>query len=391
MSLDSLLEEVLAKNGSDLHLKVGRPPLIRVSGDLLPSEHPPLSADEIKAMVFSCFSELRAKQFQEELEVDFSYLIPEKARFRGNAFYQMGQIGAVFRYIPLHVPTIDELGLPEVLKEIALRQQGLVLFTGPTGVGKTTSMAAMVEHINQNRPCHIVTFEDPIEFVFTDRLATINQRQLGSDIRSFEQGLKHVLRQDPDVILMGEMRDIETIESAMHASETGHLVFSTLHTNDCKQTIDRVLDMFQGDKMLQLRSMLANTLLGVLSQLLVRRADGNGRLAAVEIMVNTPHVRQLIEKGETAEIEKAMRTGKFYYMQTFNQHLARMVVEGLITAEEALENSAAPSDLKLMLRGVTTGTESIQQSEKERPEPAAKPGEEAPRKKPSITRPLRNA
>jgi len=364
--LEKLLSELLEKQGSDLHLKVGRPPLMRISGDLIPSDGPALTEDEVKEMVFGLLGEERARRFQKEREVDFSYLLPGKSRFRVNAFFQMEKIGAVFRSIPIHPPTIDELGLPPVLKEIALRKQGLVLFTGPTGVGKTTSMAAVIEHINTNRPCHVMTLEDPVEFVFTDKLATINQRQLGSDTLSLEQALKHVLRQDPDVILMGEMRDIDTMETAMHAAETGHLVLSTIHTNNCTQTMDRILDMFHGAKMHQLRSMLAQTLLAILSQRLVRRADGAGRVAAVEILINTPNIKQLIEEGNVNQIEKAMRIGGYYQMQTFNQHLAKMVMDGVITAEEALANSSSPTDLRLLLRGVATGTESIDQAEKER-------------------------
>ncbi len=386
-NLEELLNELLEKQGSDLHLKVGRPPLMRLSGDLLATDHPPLTEEDVKEMVFGILGGLRAKKFEEEREIDFSYLLPGRARFRVNAFFQMDRIGAVFRSIPVNPPTIDELGLPPVLKEIGLRKQGLVLFTGPTGVGKTTSMATMIEHINTHRPCHVMTMEDPVEFVFTDKLATINQRQLGSDTRSLEQALRHVLRQDPDVILMGEMRDLETMETGMHAAETGHLVLSTIHTNDCTQTIDRILDMFHGEKMHQLRSMLAQTLLAVLSQRLVRSADGAGRIAAVEILINTPHIKQLIEKGDINQIEKAMRTGGFYQMQTFNQHLARMVTDGVITAEEALANTSAPSDLRLLLRGVAIGTESIEQAEKERLATGeTSRGSEGKKPKPSIGR-----
>jgi len=368
MNLDELLEEVLESNGSDLHLKVGRPPLMRKDGVLKPTSHPPVAEEELKEVLYGIMTEKLIKFFEENLEVDFAHILPGKARFRVNVFYQRGKLGTVMRLIPLKIPTIDELELPSCLKDITLEKQGMILVTGPTGSGKSTSMASMIEHINRNVPCHVVTIEDPIEYVYEDDVATINQRQLGVDTLSLDQALKHVLRQDPDVILMGEMRDIETIQTAMHAAETGHLVFSTLHTNDAKQTVDRILDMFYGEKMHQLRAMLSQTLLAVLSQRLVRRADGNGRIAAVEILYNSPNVKQLIEAGNTNEIEKAMKTGSYYHMQTFNQHFAKLVSEGIITAEEALANTSNESDLRLMLRGVATGAASIEQQEAEKAE-----------------------
>ena len=365
MDLDALLKELYENKGSDLHLKVGRPPLMRTHGLLKPTSHPPVNEDELKEALSRIMTEKLAGMFERQLEADFAYHLPGKARFRVNAFYQQGHVGVVMRLIPLKIPTVEDLDLPACLKDIALENQGMVLVTGPTGCGKSTSMASMINHINRNKPCHIVTMEDPIEFIYEDDVATINQRQLGVDTLSLDEALKHVLRQDPDIILMGEMRDAVTAQTAMHAAETGHLVFSTLHTNDAKQTIDRILDMFKDEKIHQLRDMLAQTLLAVVSQRLVRRADGNGRLAVVEILYNSPNIQQLIEAGNTNEIEKAMKAGGYYNMQTFNQHFVQLVGGGIVTTEEALANTTNESDLKLMLRGVSTGTASIEQEAKE--------------------------
>jgi len=275
-------------------------------------------------------------------------------------FHQRGELGMVCRMIPLKVPTLDEMGLPDAFKEVALRKQGLVLVTGPTGSGKSTSMAAMVQHINEHQYRHVVSLEDPIEFVHTDMNSTINQRELGLDTWTLDEALKRVLRQDPDVILIGEMRDPSTMETAMRAAETGHLVMSTLHTNDAKQSMDRILDSFTGPVQNQIRTLLSLTLLAVFSQRLVPRADGTGRSAAVEIMVNSPAVAKLLAEGHTRDLEAAIAKSTGYYgMITFNQALLKMVVDGVITAETALANSTTPSDLKLMLRGLGSGSASI--------------------------------
>jgi len=378
MDLNEILKEMVAKNSSDLHLKVGRPPLMRVAGELKPTEHPPLTDDVIQSTLFAVMRERARKNLETTLECDFAYLLPDVARFRVNVFYQMGHLGAVFRLIPLEIPGIDDLGLPPVLKDLALERQGLVLITGPTGAGKTTTMASMIEHMNTHVYRHVVTVEDPVEFIYEDKNCTINQREIGNDTLSFEEAMKRVLRQDPDVILMGEMRDQTSVEFAMHASETGHLVFSTLHTNDATQSIDRVLDMFPGEKGLQVRTVLAMTLLAVVSQRLVRTVDPTKRVAAVEIMVNSPNIQQLIMEGNTKALSHAIATsGLFYKMQTFNQHLCNLVRQNLITREEALRNSTAPGDLKLLLRGVGTGARAI--DEIRRPEEAAKaaPGRKA--------------
>ena len=356
MDIDALLTEVVQMGASDLHLKVGRPPLIRNLSELRPSAYPPVSPEEIMAVLKEVLDPRRYEDFEANLEVDDAYLIEGVGRFRVNGYFQQGAPGVALRYIPLQAPTIDSLQLPEVLKDLVTYHQGMILVTGPTGSGKSTTIASLIEQINATRPCHVVTIEDPIEFVYTDRLATINQRQVGLDTHTFEEALKHVLRQDPDVILMGEMRDIESMEFALNAAETGHLVLSTLHTNDAKQSVDRILDMFPGDKAQQYRGMLALNLRGVASQRLLLRADGSGRIAAVEVLVNSPHISELIAEGRTAALDREMSsTGEYYRMQTFNQALTVLVKAGLVTTDEALSHSANPADLRLLLRGVQTG------------------------------------
>ena len=302
-------------------------------------------------------------------------------------------IGAVLRMIPIEIPTIDQLGLPAVLKDLVTQKQGLILVTGPTGSGKSTSLAAMIDHINDTRAIHLITIEDPVEFVYTDKRATINQRELGSDTLTLADALRGALRQDPDIILMGEMRDAETMEFGMHAAETGHLVFSTLHTNDAKQTVDRILDTFPPGKTGQIRMLLALTLSGVLSQRLVKRADGNGRVAALEILINSPNVQQLILEGKTKEIEKAMAKASDYYrMQTYNQALLKLVQDGVVTEKEALENTANPDELKLAFRGITKESTSAMPAFKpenikdEAEAPAADGAAPAAEAKPKISR-----
>ena len=354
--IDAILKELVGRRGSDLHLKVGRPPLMRISSDLLPSEFPPLSREDMEGVLRTLVGAEGWERLLHDFEVDASYEIQDVARFRLNAFKERGQFGVALRVIPLVTPTIDGMGLPAVLKDICQAPQGLVLVTGPTGSGKSTTLAAMMTHINDTAPLHIVTIEDPIEFVYPDKMCTIRQRQLGNDVKSLSEALRRVLRQDPDVILMGEMRDPETIELAMHAAETGHLVFSTLHTNDAKQSIDRIINAFPAEAHLQVRAQLGLTLQSVVSQRLVKRADGNGRVASMEIMINSPQIRELIQEGKTASIEKAMAaSGDFYRMQTFNQSLAKLVMDRAVTEAEAMATSTSPNDLKLLLKGVSSG------------------------------------
>jgi len=368
--IDAVLKELILRRGSDLHLKVGRPPLMRLSSELVPTELPQIDAADMKQVLRALLGEAGFKKLEEECEVDASYVVPDLARFRVNAFKTMGEYGAALRAIPLEIPSIDALGLPGVLKDICQAPQGLVLVTGPTGSGKSTTLASMISFLNETQPLHIVTIEDPIEFVYKDKVCTIRQRQLGSDVKSLSQALSRVLRADPDVILMGEMRDAETIELAMHAAETGHLVFSTLHTNDAKQTLDRIVDTFPTEAHHQVRAMLALTLQAVVSQRLVRRADGAGRVAAVEVLINSPNVRDLVVEGKTASIEKAMASsGDYYRMQTFNQALSRLALDGVITQDEALATSTNPGDLRLLLKGVSGGSVpgSVKTAESQKP------------------------
>lgn len=356
MDLDLCLRELERQNGSDLHLKVNRPPLFRIRGDLLPTDAPPLTDNELRATLYNIMNPRQIKQFEETHEADFSYEIPGLARFRVNVFMQRGNIGAVMRLIPLEVPTVESLGLPPVLNKLADHENGLVLVTGPTGSGKSTTLAAMIEHINQTRPVHIITVEDPIEFVYADKEATINQRELGIDTGSLMSALRAVLRQDPDIILMGEMRDAETIRFGITAAETGHLVFATLHTNNATQTLDRILDTMPPDARDMVRSQLAVILRGIVCQRLCKRADGTGRIAAQEILWNSPNISQLIAENKTRSVEKAIEEGSYYGMQTFNQALFHLAQKGLITQDEAYENSDTPEDLKLMFRGIQKGT-----------------------------------
>lgn len=359
MDLDDLLHKVAERGGSDLHLKVGRPPLFRIAGDLIATSYPEIVRQEMQEAMFKIMGPQVRRRFEKTLDADFSHEVPGLARFRVNAFVQKQDIGGVFRLIPLEIPTIDGLGLPEAFKDVGSSQNGLVVVTGPTGSGKSTTLAAIIQHINQTRPVHIITVEDPVEFVYTDELATINQRELYVDTYELINALRAALRQDPDVILMGEMRDRATIEFAITAAETGHLVFSTLHTNDAKQTIDRILDTFAGsEKARQVRLQLSLSLRAVVSQRLLKRADGTGLVPAIEILVNSPNVRQILEDGHTRDLQKVMDGDTYYKMQSFNESLLQLVRQGLATEEEALATSSAPEDLKLGLRGVTKGTAS---------------------------------
>ncbi|MDF1663055.1 MAG: PilT/PilU family type 4a pilus ATPase, partial [Planctomycetota bacterium] len=338
MNLDALLTLMRQRLASDLHLREGRPPLMRVGGDLLPTEHPVLDSNNLWNLIAPALNETLVAKLETEREVDIDYEVPGVARFRLNVFYSKARIGAVIRLIPLDVPTIDMLGLPPVLKDLSVKPHGLFLVTGPTGSGKSTTLASCVEHINQTRHCHVITIEDPIEFVYQDKKATITQRALGRDSLDHKRALRAALRQDPDVILAGEMRDRETMELAIHAAETGHLVLSTLHTNDAKQTIDRILDSFPADVQKGVRRMLSVSLVGVVCQRLIKRASGQGRIPALEILVNSPAIRELIEKGDTMGMDKTIASSQSYWrMQTFNQSLAQLVQDRLILPEEALK------------------------------------------------------
>jgi len=346
VDLDTLLRELVANEGSDLHVKAGEPPVFRIHGDLKRTDFPVLTEEDTRNLVYSITNEERRARFEQMMELDMSYEIRGLSRFRVNVFQQRGAIGAVLRAIPIKIQTVDDLMMPQVCKEISMRPRGLVLVTGPTGSGKSTSLAAMIDHINIQKRCHIVTIEDPIEFLHSDKLAEINQREIGEDTHSFAAALKHIMRQNPDVILVGEMRDLETISLAITAAETGHLVFATLHTTDAPQTIDRTIDVFPPEQQEQIRTQLSVTLQAVISQTLLPRADQTGRIAAFEIMVATPAVGALIREGKTHQIYTDIQTGAEFGMQSLDQHLVNLVRRRLVTYEHALAKSQNPKDFE---------------------------------------------
>ncbi len=350
--IDAALRYVVEREGSDLHVKVASPPMARVHGALKPIEDADsLNAEETEAALERILTDAALlKEFADEGEVDFSYEIRGLSRFRVNAFRQRGWVSIACRAIPFQVRTIDDLGLPDVIRELAEQPRGIVLLTGTTGSGKSTTLAAMIDHINSSRSRHVVTLEDPIEYLHRDKLSIINQREVGQDTESFARAMRRVLRQDPDVILIGEMRDEETVRTALAAAETGHLVLSTLHTLDASETINRIIDFFPPHLQQQARVMLASTLRGAVSQRLVPRIDGNGRVAVCEVMVVTGRVQDLIlNPQETGRITEVIAEGSYYGMQTFDQALLRHVVDENIAEETAFEVASSAHDFKLML------------------------------------------
>jgi twitching motility protein PilT len=351
ISVKEALQFLVDHEGSDLHVKVGSPPMARLDGDLMPvpGAEPLTPADTQRALAEILDSPNRAEELIKEGEVDFAFAVPGLARFRVNAFKQRGSISIVCRRIPFGVYTIEQLGLPDVVRETAEEPRGIVLVTGTTGSGKSTTLAAMVDHINEIAPRHIVTIEDPIEFLHSDKRSVVNQREIGSDTGSFARALRRVLRQDPDVILIGEMRDEETVRTALSAAETGHLVFSTLHTADAAETINRIIDFFPPYQHKQIRSMLASTLKGVISQRLIPAAGG-GRVAALEVLRSTGRVRDaILDMNQAGELTEIIAEGSFYGMQTFDQALFEHVSSGRITQEAAMAAASSPQDFKLML------------------------------------------
>ena len=346
VSIDALLHDLVGKDASDLHLKAGQPPLMRIRGGLVRADYPPIAPDELRAMLLGMLTPERRERLESIKELDMSYNVPGLARFRVNMFWQRHQIGAVFRVIPFNIRTIDELKLPEVCKKIALLPRGLILVTGPTGSGKSTSLAAMIDHINTSKRLHIMTVEDPIEYVHMDKISIINQRELGTDTHTFADALKHVMRQNPDVILVGEMRDLETIQLAITAAETGHLVMSTLHTVDAPQTIDRMVDVFSPEQQAQIRTQISVTLQAVISQTLLPTKDGLGRVAAFEVMTATPAIRTLIREGKTHQLYLDIQTGAELGMQTLDGSLLNLLREKKIDFEHALSRSSNASEFQ---------------------------------------------
>ncbi|HEY6349198.1 MAG TPA: type IV pilus twitching motility protein PilT [Candidatus Angelobacter sp.] len=357
MHIDDLLRIAMDRKSSDLHLKVGNYPHVRVDGELVPlTDQPRISAEEMLNMAFSMMSNRQKQKFKEAAELDMAYGVAGLGRFRVNVFQQRGNVGLVLRVIPTKIRALEELYLPKIIEHICDEQRGLVLVTGVTGSGKSTTLAAMVDRINSGRPEHIITIEDPIEFLHRDKKGFVNQREVEVDTPSFASALRASLRQDPDVILVGEMRDLETISTALHAAETGHLVFSTLHTLDAVETINRIIAVFPPPEQKQIRMQLAATLRSVISQRLVKRADGAGRVPAVEILISTAFVRECIMTPEkTRLIREAIAVGTSQYgMQNFDQSLYDLYQQGLITYETALENASNPDDFKLKVQGIAS-------------------------------------
>jgi len=394
MELNEILQVALRAGASDIHLKAGLPPMFRVDGSLVPlKDARRLPPEEISRMGFGIMNEYQREKFKQTNEVDLAYGVPGLGRFRVNVFQQRGTIGVVLRVIPFKIQSIDQLMLPKVLEKIAGEQRGLVLVTGTTGSGKSTTLAAMIDHVNATETCHIMTIEDPIEFLIRDKRSIVNQREVGVDTMSFGQALKSALRQDPDVILVGEMRDLETIETALTAAETGHLVMSTLHTLDATETINRIISAFPPYQQKQVRLQLGAVLRAVISQRLVPRADGRGRVPAVEVLLATARVRELVEdKDRTKEISDAISQGHVSYgMQTFDQSLMGLYRAGLVSYEEALRQATNPDDFALRVSGISGTSDSkwdnfdgTQEAPPPRPAPVAAAPTPRPQPPPAV-------
>ena len=360
-NLHQLLKAMIEKGASDLHLTTGAPPQLRVDGRLTPLKSPPLTAPETKQLCYSILTDSQKHRFEESNELDLSFGVKGLSRFRANIFMQRGAVAGAFRTIPFKIMSFQELGLPPVVEAMAKKPRGLVLVTGPTGSGKSTTLAAILDKINTDRHEHIITVEDPIEYLHPHKNCIVNQREVNSDTKSFKTALKYILRQDPDVVLIGEMRDLETIESALVCSETGHLVFATLHTNSCVQTINRVIDVFPSYQQPQVRAQLSFVLEGVLCQNLMPKSSGHGRVLVLEIMLPNPAIRNLIREDRIHQIYSSMQVGQEKFgMITFNQSLSNLYLKRLITFEDALGRSSDPEELKQIIeRGAPTRTPGV--------------------------------
>jgi twitching motility protein PilT len=355
MNINELLKIATEKRASDLHIKVGNHPVMRIDGVLIPMvEQKRFTQEDLTSVAFGIMSDSQKERFKEKNEIDFAYSVSRLGRFRVNVFQQRGTIRVVFRTIPVKIKTFEELYLPEVLKRISLEPRGLILVTGTTGSGKTTTLATMIDYINTNRTNHIITIEDPIEFLHNDKESIISQREIGADTEDFSGALRSALRQDPDVILVGEMRDFETIQTALVAAETGHLVLSTLHTIDAAETVNRIIAVFPPYQQKQIRLQLASVLKGIISMRLIPKADGIGRVPAIEVLVATATVKEcIIDPDKTRLIFDVIAAGHSQYgMQTFDQSLMNLYKDGLITYEEALRNSSNPDDFALKIKGI---------------------------------------
>src|SRR4029077_13918889 len=354
INLHQLLRAMIEKGASDLHITTDSPPLLRIDGSIVPLKLPPLGPVETKQLCFSVLTEEQRAHFEKHNELDLSFGVKGLSRFRANVYMQRGAVAGAFRTIPFKILSFDELGLPPIVSEFANKPSGLVLVTGPTGSGKSTTLAAIIDKINSEQRLHIMTVEDPIEYLHPHKLSVVNQREVGSDTEGFKQALKYVLRQDPDVVLVGEMRDLETIEAALTISETGHLVFATLHTNSAISTINRIIDVFPPHQQPQVRSKLSFVLQGVVSQQLLPRHNAPGRVLALEILVPNPAIRNLIREDKVHQIYSSMQVGQEkYQMQTLNQSLFSLYQRRLISQEEAMGRSLEPEELRMMLEGRT--------------------------------------
>jgi len=351
-----VLTRMAADGASDVHLSPGFCPAIRVRGRIVPlEEYAPLTPQETRDTVYSLLNDDQRKRFESHKQLDLAYAVPGVARFRVNCFFQRGSISAAFRRIPHQIPKLGELGLPRILEDLTRKPRGLVLVTGPTGSGKSTSLAAMLDIINEERDEHMLTIEDPIEFLHTHKRCVVNQREIGADAVDFASALKSALREDPDVILVGEMRDLETMSTALTAAETGHLVFATLHTQSTAQTVDRIIDIFPAEQQAQVRMQLSIGLQGVVTQQLLPTADGAGRVVASEVLIPTPAVRNLIREGKTHQIYSAIQTSGSIGMQTMDAHLAQLVRLGKVSQQLALERASVPEELKRLLGAAPPG------------------------------------
>ena len=353
-TLYDLLKVMIEKGASDLHITTGSPPRIRVDGKLIPLDHPQLAPAETKALCYSVLTDAQKHKFEESNELDLSFGVKGLSRFRGNVFMQRGAVAGAFRTIPFQIKTFQELGLPEIVNDLVKKPRGLILVTGPTGSGKSTTLATMVDRINSERPDHIVTVEDPIEYIHNHKKSLINQREVNADTSSFKSALKYVLRQDPDVVLIGEMRALETIEAALTVSETGHLTLATLHTNSAVQTITRVIDVFPPHQQEQIRTQLSFVLEGILAQQLIAKKSGQGRVLAMELLIPNPAIRNLIREDKVHQIYSMMQTGQARFgMQTMNQSLFDLYTRGLLSYEDTIGRSSVPDELIPMLQRVS--------------------------------------
>jgi twitching motility protein PilT len=350
MEMKELLRMTVARKASDLHIIVGAPPLLRINGELIPAHDKVLRAQDAKDLIYSILTPEQQNRFEKDSELDLSYALEGLSRFRVNVHFQKGSVAAAFRAIPFEIVSLEKLGLPPILADLTRKPRGLILVTGVTGSGKSTTLASMISLINQERSCHIITIEDPVEYLHKHGKSYIEQREVYADTQSFTEALRHVLRQDPDVILIGEMRDLDTISIALTAAETGHLVFATLHTVDAAQTVDRVVDVFPPYQQQQVRMQLSVTLRAIISQQLLPRIDGKGRIVAVEVLIATPAIRNLIREGKTPQIYSAIETGSRFGMQSMDQALSELYRKRLVGFEEAMAKAVNPQNLERLVK-----------------------------------------